>query len=94
MRQRPGDLQVEKEHLITPSIPVRLRSLEKSLAGYCAGSLVIHAKKYSIRVRYFDSDEGDFCFLKKLSHLRSNALIRLKFDGEINAPAYQVLRIL
>lgn len=93
MRKRSCHLQVKKEHLIAFSIPVHLRCFDKSLARHYAGVLVINAKKYGIWVRYLNSDEWDFCILKKVSHFRSNALIRLKLDGEIDAQVCQALCI-
>jgi len=56
MRKRSGDFQVKKEHLVASSLPMRLRSFEKSLARHCAGTLIIDAKKHSTWMRYLDSD--------------------------------------
>src|SRR5690348_6917489 len=78
MRKRSGDFQVKKEHLVASSLPMRLRSFEKSLARHCAGTLIIDAKKHSTWMRYLDSDEWNFCVLKKLRYFRPNALICLK----------------
>src|SRR5581483_5351471 len=45
-------------------------------------------------MRYLNSDEWNLCLLKNLSNFRSDALIRLKLDGEIDAPLYQVFCVL
>lgn len=45
-------------------------------------------------MRYLNGDEWNLCLLKNLSNFRSNALIRLKLNGEIDAPIYQVFCIL
>lgn len=93
MRERASDLEIEKKYLIAFSVPMLLRSFEKSLARNDTRTLIINSEKYGSWMRYFDRNERDLGVLEDVSHLRSNTFIRLKFDGKIDSRLHEVLRI-